>query len=157
MPNLLLPALLLLLTLTGAALPAAVEQARDMDGVQLAQLIVRQRIIIRIPVPVSRAPASPIPRPVQPEMAEKKGPRCVAIDTLAGSGVARRNSLDLVLTDGTLLRAKLDDECRAMDFYTGVYVKPAPDGSLCAKRDVIRARSGRACEISSFKKLKLKR
>ena len=153
MPNPLLPSLILMLTLPGAALP----RADEMDGMQLAQLTIRQRIVIRIPVPNGRAPSLPIPRPPRPAMEEHKGPRCVAIETLAGSGIARTDSVDLALIDGSLLRAKLGDNCPAPDFYAGVYVKPAPDGSLCAKRDVIRARSGRACAISSFKKLKLKR
>lgn len=156
MPNPLIPSLLLLLALPGGVLPGAAEP-QDMDGVELAQLMIRQRIVIRIPVPVSRAPSIPVPPTVRPAMEEHKGPRCVAIDTLAGSGVARKDSVDLALTDGNLLRAKLDDACPALDFYAGVYLKPAPDGSLCAKRDVIRARSGRACAISSFRKLKPKR
>lgn len=156
MPNPLIPSLLLLLALPGAALPGEIGPSADMDGLQLAQLTVHQRIVIRIPVPMSRAPM-PMPRPVRPAMEEHKGPRCVALDTLAGSGVARKDSVDLALIDGQLLRAKLDDDCPALDFYAGVYLKPAPDGSMCAKRDVIRARSGRACMISSFKKLKLKR
>ena len=153
MPNPLLPSVVMLLTLPGAALAPA----EDMDGLEIAQLTIRQRIVIRIPTPPARSQSLPIPRPVRPEMEEHKGPRCVAIDTLAGSGVARTDSVDLAMTDGKLLRAKLADNCPALDFYAGVYVKPAPDGSLCAKRDVIRARSGRACAISSFKKLKLKR
>lgn len=151
MPNPLLPSVVLLLMLPGAALPPV----EDMDGLHLAQLTIRQRIVIRIPTPPAQS--LPIPRPVRPEMEEHKGPRCVAIDALAGSGVARTDSVDLAMTDGKLLRAKLADNCPALDFYAGVYVKPAPDGSLCAKRDMIRARSGRACAISSFKKLKLKR
>lgn len=153
MPNPVLPSLLLLLTLPGAAWPSA----EQIDGMELAQLTIRQRIVIRIPVPNGRAPSYPIPRPPRPAMEEHKGPRCVAIETLAGSGVARTDSVDLALTDGRLLRAKLGDNCPALDFYAGVYVKPARDGTLCAKRDVIRARSGRACAISSFKTLKPKR
>lgn len=122
MPNPLLPSVVLLLMLPGAALPPV----EDMDGLHLAQLTIRQRIVIRIPTP--RAQSLPIPRPVRPEMEEHKGPRCVAIDALAGSGVARTDSVDLAMTDGKLLRAKLADNCPALDFYAGVYVSQRRTG-----------------------------
>jgi hypothetical protein len=95
--------------------------------------------------------------PTPPRVSEKKGPKCIPIDRLAGTGVARKESVDLLLTDGTMLRAKLDDDCPTLDFYAGMYLRPTPDGQLCGDRDVIRARSGRACPISSFKKLKPKK
>jgi hypothetical protein len=146
MPNPLTPILMLAL-----AAPPAV--AAVHDGVVVAQLTIRQRIIIRVPQPMSRSAASPVPLPPV-KLDEKKGPKCVPIAKLAGSGVARKSSVDLLLSDGSMMRAKLGDDCPALDFYAGLYLKPTPDGMLCADRDTIRARSGRACPISSFKKLK---
>jgi hypothetical protein len=51
------------------------------------------------------------------------------------------------------LRARLDHGCRALDFYSGFYLRPAPDGNICADRDSVRARSGASCEISRFRRL----
>lgn len=153
MPNPLPPALLLLLA---APAPQAVPD-ETFDGVQLAQLVIRQRIVIRMSQPMaSRAPI-PLPPSQNYKVSEKKGPKCVPIDRLAGSGVARKDSVDLLMSDGTMLRAKLGDDCPALDFYAGIYLKQTADGMLCGERDVIRARSGRACPIAAFKKLKAKK
>ena len=153
MPNPLPPALLLMLA---APVPQAVPDDA-IDGVELAQLIIRQRIVIRMAQPM--ASRAPIPLPPTPDyqVIEKKGPKCIPIDKLAGSGVARKDSVDLLMSDGTLLRARLGDDCPALDFYSGVYVKQTADGKICGDRDVIRARSGRACPIDSFRKLKAKK
>jgi hypothetical protein len=148
MPNPLTPMLMLAL-----AAPPAVAAAPQPGGMEVAQLTIRQRIIIRVPQP-SRSAASPVPQPPPVKLDEKKGPKCVPITKLAGSGVARKSSVDLLLSDGSMMRAKLGDDCPALDFYAGLYLKPTQDGMLCADRDTIRARSGRACPISSFKKLK---
>ena len=150
MPNPLPPLMLLMLAAPGAV----AAEPQDLDGMELAQVMIRQRIIIRIAPPMSRAPSLPIPRPPDVKLDEKKGPKCLPIGKLAGSGVARKSSVDLQLSDGTMMRAKLGDDCPALDFYAGFYLKPTADGMLCADRDTIRARSGRACPISSFKKLK---
>jgi hypothetical protein len=154
MPNPIVPTLILLL-----AAPVPTEGQGRVDGVVLAQLTIRQRIIIRIP----RPPVGPTPEPRVPieqdvrRIAEKKGPKCVPVQRLAGSAVARKDSVDLMMADGSMIRAKLDNDCPALNFYNGFYIKPTPDGMLCADRDVIRARSGRACPISSFKRLETKR
>lgn len=162
MPNPLPPALLLLLTAPGPA-DAPRGAAPASRGWGMTQLTIRQRIIIRTQRPAGPARmsrpllAAPTTLPVPPRVDEKKGPKCVPIERLAGTGVARKDSVDLLLTDGTLLRAKLDDDCPTLDFYAGMYLRQTPDGMLCGKRDVIRARSGRACPISAFKKLKPKK
>lgn len=153
MPNPLAPLLMLALTAPAAVAAAPGQDGPAREGWVVAQLTIRQRIIIRVPQPLSRA-ALPVPAPPAVKLDEKKGPKCVPIAKLAGSGVARKSSVDLLLADGSLMRAKLGDDCPALDFYAGLYLKPTPDGMLCADRDTIRARSGRACPISSFKKLK---
>ena len=161
MPNPLPPALLLMLVAPAPADPPR-GKAPPSPGWGMTQLMIRQRIIIRTQkqpaMPrVSRPIGAPIALPVPPRVNEKKGPKCVPIGQLAGTGVARKESVDLLLTDGTMLRAKLDDDCPTLDFYAGIYLRQTPDGQLCSDRDVIRARSGRACPISTFKRLKPKK
>ncbi|MBB4153706.1 hypothetical protein GGQ80_001612 [Sphingomonas jinjuensis] len=118
----------------------------SLDGVSFAQLTIRQRIIVR--VPVSRAPP---PKPIR--WKEKKGPKCVAIGSMAGALVSEKSAVDLVMTGGKRIRAKLDDDCRPLDFYSGFYLKPSADGMACAGRDSIRVRSGASCGIDGFKNL----
>lgn len=118
-------------------------------AVEVAQLTIRERIIIRVPrMPVVQAaPARPV------VWRERRGPRCVAAQTLAGALVTARNQVDLVLIGGRRVRAKLDGDCRPLDFYSGFYVRPSADGMICADRDAIRVRSGATCEIDEFKLL----
>ena len=121
----------------------------------MGSLIIQQRVIIRVPrLPVGRttmaASAAPLP-PIR--WVEKRGQKCVAAQTLAGAAITRVDSVDLVLNGGKRLRARLGDNCPALDFYSGFYVKPAGDGMVCADRDSIRARSGAVCRIRSFKAL----
>ena len=87
---------------------------------------------------------------------EKKGPQCIAVDQLAGAAVGG-DTVDLMLRGGNRVRARLDGDCPALDFYAGFYLKPSADGLVCAGRDSIRSRSGDSCTISGFKKLVQKR
>lgn len=143
-PSLLLP----LILLVAPALPEADESGGE--GVAIAQLSLRQRFIIRIP---RLRELEPQVEAAARTWVEKRGPKCVAMEELNGAMVTRRDSVDLMVDDGTRLRAKLSDECPALDFYSGFYIKPNPDGRVCAQRDSIRARSGGYCPISGFKRL----
>ena len=80
------PAAFLLLASATALGPAARDTV--LDGVQLAQMTIHERIIIR--VPRNAAPAPSI------RWVEKKGPKCVAADQLGGAIVGTR-TVDLVL------------------------------------------------------------
>lgn len=126
--------------------------APPTDGVEVAQLTIHQRIVIRIP----RLSPGPAPAPVsQPRDAwvEKKAERCVPMEKLAGAQISRPDSVDMILTGGKRLRAHLDDDCPALDFYSGFYMKPSSDGKICAGRDSVRTRSGGQCRIEQFRKL----
>lgn len=152
-------ALMLLVSATtiGSSAPAQ-DRDPDLDGVEVAQII-HERIIIRIPN-VQMRRASPIrarPDPTQPiRYAEKKGPKCIAVDQLAGAQVGS-DTVDLMLRGGNRVRARLDGDCPALDFYAGFYLKPSADGLVCAGRDSIRSRSGDSCTVSGFKMLVPKR
>jgi len=123
----------------------------DFADMQFAQVTIHQRVVIR----VTSAPASAARvMALQPiRWKEKKGPKCVAASTLASAAISSGGDVDLIVTDGRRLRAKLDDDCPSLNFYSGFYLKQAKDGKVCAGRDMLRTRSGGHCEISRFRTL----
>jgi len=141
-----IPAILIALV---GPLSVTADPAQDLDGAQVAQLTIHERIVIRIPRLGPRA----VPKITPTRWKEKRGPRCIAAANLAGAMVTAPNAVDLVLTGGQRVRAKLDGDCEPLDFYGGFYIKPAADGKVCADRDVIRARSGTACQVDVFRSL----
>lgn len=150
MPSLPLPvAAALLLALAPGPAPA------EREPYQLAQLTLVQRVVVRVPRLPAAQTARVAPKPVV--WVEKKGPKCIALDQLAGALVLQPGSVDLVLAGGARVRAQLDDECPALDFYSGFYLRPTPDGKICADRDAVRSRAGRSCQIDKFRTLVAKR
>lgn len=116
-------------------------------GPALAQVTIHERIVIRVPRMPPPPPAAPI------RWKEKDGPKCIAATDVTGAAVSKEGEVDLVLLGTKRVRAQLDEDCPALAFYSGFYLKPGPDGQLCAKRDSIRSRSGRACPIRHFRRL----
>jgi hypothetical protein len=154
MPNLRAASISLLLLLAApAAAPA--QQARTLDGTQLAQLHIQQWVVIRI----ARAPAAPPPPPPvarsvePPQWREKHADKCVKTEKLAAAQVSGEDTVDLLLVDGKRLRAKLEANCPAIEFYEGFYIKQQKDGKVCATRDALRLRSGGQCRIAEFRSL----
>jgi hypothetical protein len=127
--------------------------ARSLDGTQWAQLTVRERIVIRVPRLDPRAGRDAPAQPVPIQWKEKKGPKCVPIAALRGAAFGRDDGVDFVLAGNRRVRAKLEDDCPALDFYSGFYLKPTADGQVCADRDSIRSRSGAVCPIDRFRTL----
>lgn len=138
----------LLMLAHAAALPAA-EPAPERP-MELAQVVVREQIIIRVPMRMRKDKAPPRATPVEWE--ESKGPKCVSHRTVAGATLLGQDSVDLILRDGSRVRAKLDN-CPALDYYPGFYISPHPDGKICADRDMIRSRMGGQCGIERFRAL----
>lgn len=123
------------------------------DPVQWAQLSIQQRVIIRVPmVKKGRAPARVAPD-ARNAWEEKKGPRCVALRSIRGAAIVVENGVDLILADNHRYRARLERGCDSTGFYSGFYVEPDEDGSLCSGRDELQARSGISCAIDSFRRL----
>ncbi|WP_019832840.1 hypothetical protein [Sphingomonas sp. PR090111-T3T-6A] len=119
------------------------------------QLTVTQSVIIRVPARRShranrRAHVDP---PAMPVFRDRKGPRCIDAGAIAGAAIAAPDSVDFILRGGQRVRARLEDECPALDYYSGFYVKPAGDGKICANRDSIRTRSGGDCQVDRFRLL----
>jgi hypothetical protein len=155
MPNPSVAAFTLIASVAAAGTPAP---AGQVTGIEVAQVTIRGRIIIRVPSKLQDS-VTPMrqftpPRPI--EWAEKKGPKCIAADQLGGAIVAG-DYVDLVLRGGDRVRAQLDGDCSGLGYYGGFYVKPSPDGQICAGRDSIRTRSGDRCTIKKFKKLVAKK
>jgi hypothetical protein len=115
------------------------------DTVLLAQLTIRQQLIIRVPSRM-RQPADPVP------YKEKDGPKCISASALAGAQISNYG-VDLLLKGGDRVRAKLARDCPPLDYYSGFYIRPGLDGRVCEDRDSIRVRSGGSCEIERFRKL----
>ena len=135
-----------------AATSGAPALARPADAAQppieIVQMTIQQRIIIRVPAMSRPAPA---PRPIK--MKEVKGPKCVALNQLAGAAIGQNDSVDLFLRGGTRLRAKLDDDCPALDYYSGFYINPTVDGQVCQRRDMLHTRAGQQCRVERFRML----
>lgn len=157
MTNLVQPLFLMLALAPAASSDVAAAGGTAFDRVELSQVTIHQRIVIRIPRVLGGHPsAQSLPQhPIR--WTEKKGPKCVSADLLEGAVITGPDTVDLMIADGRRLRAELDDRCPALDFYSGLYLKQTNDGLICADRDSIRARSGSVCRIDGFKRLEAKR
>lgn len=137
-------AALLLLLVPAASRPAPVPE-------RYAQLVVRERIVIRVPV---RAPGAAAAASSAVKWQEGKGPKCVPARAIIGASLLGQNSVDLILRDRRRIRARLEDRCPALDYYHGFYITPNADGMICEDRDIIRSRMGGQCEIDRFRTLR---
>ncbi|WP_294248931.1 hypothetical protein [uncultured Sphingomonas sp.] len=126
--------------------PALLGATDRREPVHYAQVMIRERVVIRVPRAAS-APVTPI------RWKERKGPRCISAQDLAGALPAEEGAVDIVLTGGKRVRARLVRACRQLDYYSSFYIRPGPDGQICADRDPIRTRAGRTCEIERFRSL----
>lgn len=121
--------------------------------VQLSAMPVAPAISTRATRGLIRVPRQ---APAEPEVrwrAERGGPRCIPARALAGASVADARTVDLILRGNERVRATLDRRCSPLDFYSGFYIRPHPDGRICADRDVIRSRAGGTCEIDRLQRL----
>jgi hypothetical protein len=87
------------------------------------------------------------------DWSERKGPKCIAVESIRGAMVSGRDGVDFLLPHRKRVRAKLADDCPALDFYDGFYVSPEEDERICARRDSIRSRVGGSCRIERFREL----
>lgn len=148
-----LPSLAPALLLAAAPLLVSAQAPNWAEG-GLAQLLIHERLIIRIPhVAPKRGPAALRATPIAPAWREKKGPRCVEMKSLTGAAIGGKGEVDLIVEGTRRIRARLGEECPAPNFYSGFYLKPTKDGKICAGRDVLRSRSGARCSIDRFRRL----
>lgn len=120
-------------------------------GTAVTRLVVQDEIILRVPLQ---------PRPMFPdiEWVEHKGAKCIPVAAIRRALPAGPEQLDFIMADHSRVRAHLDEDCPALDFYSGFYLQPEDD-DLCGGRDTIHSRMGGSCTIDHFKRLepKLKR
>jgi hypothetical protein len=144
-------AALLLLAAGGGAAPRPAQAPPPSPPPGYSRVIVREQIVVRI----ARGPATAaFAAAAAAEWKERKGPKCVAARALAGAAVTGPDSVDFLLRDGGRVRARLESDCPALDYYYGFYITPNPDGQVCADRDAIRSRVGGECGIDRFRKLR---
>ena len=129
-----------LLSLIPALLAAVAEPPAGNQVVR--RVIVQDEVILRIPI------RPRVSRPI--EWVEHKGPKCIPAKMLAGAMLSGPSSIDFVLRNRQLVRAKMDSDCPALDFYGSFYLQP-DDDYVCAKRETIRSRSGGSCRIEKFR------
>jgi hypothetical protein len=151
-------ALMMLLAAPPAAPPAAPQPtAPDWES---ASGLMAQHVVIHVPqvtftsrtTIITRSMPMPAPPP-PPVYVERKSKDCIKSNKIVGAVLNRTDSVDLVLSDGSRMRAKLGSDCPALGFYGGFYVKPNPDGKMCAGRDSIRSRMGATCGIQELRTL----
>lgn len=123
--------------LLGLAASAPDEEPR------VRSLVVQDELILRVPVG---------PQPRRFEWVERAGPKCINARAIRRAFLSGRDSVDFVTVRRRRLRAELSQDCPALDFYDGFYLKPE-DARVCAERDVIRSRMGGSCQIERFKQL----
>jgi hypothetical protein len=111
----------------------------------VTRLVVQDDVILRVPVQ---------PRPPAPHIdwAERKGPKCIPASVIRRAVLSGPEQVDFIIAGGGRVRAKFDDDCPALDFYGGFYLRPA-DERVCAGRDAVHSRIGGSCTIEDFKYL----
>lgn len=138
-----------MIRLAAAALFVLAAGAQD-EPLHLAQTIVEQRIIVRVPSrPAGRGVAA---SSRATDWRESDGPRCLQADQIASANIAA-TSIDFILRDNRRVRAHLGRRCEALNYYRGFYLNRPPDGRICAGRDSIRSRMGGVCDIAEFRTL----
>jgi hypothetical protein len=114
-------------------------------GESVTRLIIQDEVILRVPVQPHRL----VP---DVDWIERKGPRCIPAAAIQRALLSTPEQVDFVLANRSRVRARLDENCPALDFYAGFYLQPHGD-MLCAGRDAIYSRIGGNCKIESFSQL----
>lgn len=120
------------------------DRPSDPPAPTVRAMTVQRQVILRVPI-------RPHP-PMNFRWEEEKGPKCLPVRGLAGAMLSGPDSIDIMLRNRQRVRAKLESECKGLDFYDGFYLQ-TEDGQLCARRDVIRSRMGGTCQIDKFRML----
>lgn len=114
-------------------------------GQSVTRLVIQDEVILRVPV---------LPHPLlqQFQWEEHKGPKCIPTAAIQRALLSGAEQVDFILAGRGRMRAQLDEDCPALDFYGGFYLQP-PDERICAGRDAIHSRMGGSCTIEHFKQL----
>ena len=116
---------------------------------EVRQLVVNEQLIMRIPV-------HPRPSARAFEWEEREGPKCISTRSIRGAMLSGADHVDFLLIARQRARARFAEDCPALDFYGGFYLKPEED-KICAGRDSVHSRIGGSCRIEDFQHLVPKR
>lgn len=116
-----------------------------MVGQSVTRLVVQDEVILRVPL-------QPRQFGLQIEWTEHKGPKCIPAAAIQRAFLSGTQQVDIILVNNARVRAKLDEDCPALDFYGRFYLQPQDD-RICVHRDAIRSRMGGSCMIEKFRKL----
>lgn len=126
------------------AMLLATGEAATPPAPSVRVMTVQRQMILRVPV-------RPHPR-MNFRWEEEKGPKCLPVGAIAGALLSAPDSIDIMLRNRQRIRARLENECKGLDFYDGFYLQTG-DGQFCARRDVIRNRMGGTCQVDKFRLL----
>ena len=113
------------------------------SGVAVSRVLIRNEVVMRVPVIRPRG-GWPV------RWKEKRGPKCIKAADVMAAALADDGSIDFLMRNRQRMRAKLENQCPALDFYGGFYVQPQ-DGRICSDREEIRNRIGGNCQIDKFR------
>lgn len=135
---------------TAAAAPA------DLPPLQFGIQVVEQRIIIRIPL---RRPLRQPRSRAQPALVwrETEAASCQPAQQIAQARFTRPGIIDFLMRDRRVVRARLDNDCVNLGYYSSFYLVPGDDGRVCVDRDLVQSRAGGQCAISDFRTLQAQR
>jgi hypothetical protein len=114
-------------------------------GQSVTRLTVQDQVILRVPV----QPRTSAPRV---EWIERKGPKCLPVGAIHRAMLSGDDQVDFIVAGRGRVRAELDEDCPALDFYGGFYLQ-LRDDRICADRDEIHSREGGSCRIHRFRQL----
>lgn len=134
--------------IAAASLLSLVAAAPSVSVEFFGQDAILQRLRTRTVIRVER-----IEVPRIPAYREHRADRCIEMRHIRAAAVSSATTVDFVMDNGHRLRARLEAACPQLGFYGGLYLRSTADGRVCAGREVVRARSGRACGIESFVRL----
>ena len=119
--------------------------AQSAGAPSVTRLVAQDEVILRVPVQ---------PRPQVPrfDWIERKGPRCIPAGAIRRALLSGPERVDFVLGSRARVRAEFEEDCLALDFYGGLYLRPE-DELLCAGRDAVHSRIGGSCLIERFRLL----
>ena len=114
-------------------------------GQSVTRLVVQDEVILRVPL-------QPRQFGLLIDWEEHKGPKCIPAAAIQRAFLSGTQQVDIILVNHSRVRAKLDEDCPALDFYGRFYLQPQ-DERICVHRDAIHSRMGGSCMIEKFRKL----
>ena len=108
--------------------------------------------VMRAPTePLGALPVDPVAPPATADSrAADAPPSCINVRNIRQAIVQDDQSVLLKMSGRRMLLMALRTPCRGLAFDETFYYRPSPSGEICARLDVITARSGSRCLIDAF-------